>query len=63
MKRYFRVMLGQKSVYASTCFAGGFMGADFEINQDLTRELPDDWRMFNKKFIPIYLSTHPIKPA
>jgi restriction system protein len=54
-------MLGQKSVYASICFAGGFMGADFEINEDLTKNLPDNWRVFNKKFIPIYLATHPDK--
>ena len=40
MKRYYRVMLGQKSAYASTCFASGFIGVDFEINQDLSKNLP-----------------------
>jgi restriction system protein len=29
--------------------------------QDLSNELPDDWRRFNQKFIPIYLSVHPDK--
>jgi restriction system protein len=41
--------------------AGGFIGADFDIHQDLSNELPDDWRRFNRKFIPIYVSTHPEK--
>ncbi len=30
MKKYYRVMLGQKSKYAEECFAGGFIGAGFE---------------------------------
>jgi restriction system protein len=58
MKSYYRVMLGHASVYAKACFAGGFIGVDFEIPQDLTKDLPDDWRAFNKKFIPIYLASH-----
>ena len=41
MKNYYRVMLGQKSVYAEECFAGNFIGTDFGINQDLTNKLPD----------------------
>ncbi len=61
MKNYYRVMLGKASVHAETCFAGSFIGANFEINQDLTPDLPDDWRLFNKKFIPIFLAGHPDK--
>lgn len=61
MKNYYRVMLGKKSIHAAVGFAGDFIGADFEINQDLTSDLPDDWRAFNKKFIPIFLSNHPDK--
>ncbi|MHB1236299.1 MAG: hypothetical protein ACYCY7_01935 [Gallionella sp.] len=61
MKNYYRVMLGKQSIHASIGFAGNFIGADFEIPQDLTTNLPDDWRAFNKKFIPIFLSTHPDK--
>lgn len=61
MKSYFRVMLGRKSAFAEECFAGGFIGADFEIPVDLTQELPEEWRAFNKKYIPIYLATHPDK--
>lgn len=61
MKSYYRVMLGQKSVYADECFAGGFIGTDFGINQDLTKKLPEEWRTFNREFIPIYLAGHPDK--
>lgn len=61
MKDYYRVMLGKNSRHASECFAGGFIGADFGIRQDLTAELPDDWRHFNRQFIPVYLSILPDK--
>ena len=61
MKNYYRVMLGKKSIYAATCFNEGFIGADFEINQDLTNELPENWRDFNAKFRSIYLENHPGK--
>ncbi|MGA8146782.1 MAG: endonuclease NucS domain-containing protein [Gallionellaceae bacterium] len=61
MKNYYRVMLGRHSAYAAEGFASGVIGADFEIPQDLTGDLPDDWRAFNRKFIPIFLSTHPDK--
>lgn len=61
MKSYYRVMLGQKSAYAAECFQGGFIGADFDIHQDLTKDLPDNWRAFNKAFIPVFLAAHPGK--
>lgn len=31
------------------------------IKQDLTNKLPDEWRAFNKEFIPIFLAAHPDK--
>src|SRR5262245_12050574 len=61
MKSYYRIMLGKKSVHAQECFAGNFIGTDFEITQDLTKKLSEEWRTFNKTFIPIYLATHPGK--
>src|SRR5690348_15467119 len=61
MKNYYRIMLGQRSVYAAECFAGNFIGADFGINQDLTKKLTDEWRSFNKEFVPIFLAAHPGK--
>jgi len=61
MKGYYRVMLGKKSAFATECFTGGYIGADFGVNEDLTRKLPEQWRDFNKTYIPIYLRTHPEK--
>lgn len=61
MKKYFRVMLGAKSVHAEQCHAEGFIGTDFLIAEDLTRRLPDDFRAFNNEFIPIYLRNRPDK--
>jgi restriction system protein len=61
MKDYYRLMLGKKSVHADSCLTGGFVGTDFGIHQDLTGQLPDEWRAFNKEFIPIYLEKWPDK--
>jgi hypothetical protein len=61
MKSYYRVMLGRKSAHAPECFAGGFIGTDFGINEDLTGKLPDSWREFNQRYIPIYLRNRPDK--
>jgi len=61
MKNYYRVMLGEKSIHAPECFSKDFIGADFNINQDLSGKLSEDWRAFNKEFIPVYLTTHPDK--
>jgi restriction system protein len=61
MKNYYRVMLGRKSIHAADCFSGSFIGTDFGINVDLSRKLPEEWREFNKQFIPIFLASHPDK--
>lgn len=61
MRGYYRVMLGVRSVHAQECFAGGFIGTDFGVHHDLTGKLPEDWRAFNKEFIPIFLGAHPEK--
>jgi restriction system protein len=61
MKRYYRIMLGAKSIHADECFKGNFIGADFGIDTDLTNNLPDNWRDFNLKFIPVWLQKHPTK--
>lgn len=61
MKNYYRIMLGRQSVHAEEAFAGGYIGADFGIKEDLTNKLPDEWRAFNKRFIPVFLAAHPDK--
>ncbi|RJQ71868.1 MAG: DUF91 domain-containing protein [Desulfobacteraceae bacterium] len=60
-KSYYRIMLGQKSKYADACRQGHFIGAGYGIEEDLNTKLPEDWRAFNKAFIPVYLSRNPDK--
>jgi len=61
MKSYYRVMLGEKSMYAEECFAANCIAAGFIHDQDLKGQLPDQWRIFNKQFIPVFLAAHPEK--
>lgn len=61
MKHYYRVMLGPRSVHAALGREQGFIGADYEINQDLSADLTDNWRDFNQKYRPIFLAGHPDK--
>ncbi len=61
MRDHYRLMLGGGSVHAEACFAGNFVGTDFGIHQDLAGRLPDEWRVFNKEFIPVFLKGHPDK--
>lgn len=61
MKDYYRIMLGKRSIHAPECFAGNFIGVDYDIPQDLTQKLPDEWHAFNREFIPTYLEHNPGK--
>lgn len=61
MKNYYRVTLGEGNSQAQDCFAGNYIGVGFGINEDLSHKLPEEWREFNKEFIPVYLSGHPGK--
>ena len=60
-KSYYRIMLGKGSMYATECHEGGFIGVDFGMDIDFTNKLPDDWREFNKKQIPVYQQKNPGK--
>jgi len=61
MKSYYRIMLGKKSKYAQKGFEEGFIGADYGIALDLSNKLPEDWRAFNKEFIPVFMANNPGK--
>lgn len=61
MKSYYRVILGAKSIFAKECYDGSFIGAHYGINEDLSNELPENWRDFNAKFRNIWLQLHPDK--
>lgn len=49
------------AVYASECYQGGFIAANWSIDQDLSASLPESWRDFNHQFIPVYLQANPGK--
>ena len=61
MTNYYRLMLGRQSVFAADAFAGNYIGADFDIDEDLTGLLPDDWRAFNEIYIPKFQEAVPGK--
>jgi len=54
-------MLGKKSSFAQQCHDEKWFGGGWGIRQDLTKELTDNWRVFNAKFIPVYLDANPGK--
>ena len=54
-------MLGRASAHAQECLKNSFIGCDFEFEIDLSNKLYDNWRDFNKEFIPYYLKKHPEK--
>ena len=60
-KQYNRVMLGKGGKYAKMCRQEGFIGSEFEVMQDLSDSLYENWRDFNKKFVPEWLKLFPEK--
>ena len=61
MKKYYRIMLGRGSVHADVCKRESFIGADFSIQFSFEGNLLENWRDFNKHYIPKYLDSHPGK--
>ena len=61
MKNYYRIMLGKRSIFAEEAYKGNFIAAGFIKDRDLTHHLPDNWRDFNKEFIPLFLEQNPGK--
>jgi hypothetical protein len=56
--KYYRLMLGKKSINADLCMQNNCTGVDFGLHMNLKNELVEDWKVFNKKFIPLYLEKH-----
>ena len=54
-------MLGRGAMYAKECRENGYIGAHFDIDVDLSDSLYENWRDFNKKFIPLWMSKVPGK--
>ncbi len=60
-RSYYRIMLGQGSMHADECYKGQFIGSHFGFENDLSNDLPENWREFNAKFRPVFLERHPEK--
>jgi restriction system protein len=54
-------MPGAKSVYIEECIEGGFIGVDFDLKEDLSSHLTDDFKLFSKKYSPIFIKNNPDK--
>ena len=54
-------MPGAKSKHIKECIEQEFIGGDWDFPGDLTGHLPDNWREFNKAYIPVFLEKHPDK--
>jgi len=61
MKKYYRVMCGQKCAFFDIFMNGSCIAVHYGIDQDLADHLPDDWREFNHKFRPVFLKNNPGK--
>jgi restriction system protein len=61
MTRYCRIFLGKGHIFAADCREKGFVGVDFDFEDDLTKNLYEDWREFNKEFVPKFLTRFPEK--
>ena len=61
-KSYYRILLGEKNKHAHKCFAEGFIGGSWGINEDLSQLVQqEDSAGLGEKLSAIYLETHPTK--
>lgn len=60
-RSYYRIMAGARSVFVDQCHEQGFIAANWDIDEDLSGKLPDNWRDFNRQYIPVYLTANPEK--
>lgn len=53
MTRYFRVSVGKNAKFLDYAIANNCIGTDWMVDVDLSGKFGDDWRDFNKEFIPV----------
>ena len=61
MSKSYMVRLGPQGMYRAECLAGGFIGVDYDIREDLSGHFTDDLGPFNAAFIPKWLALRPGK--
>ena len=59
--KYNRIMPGSKSVHLKACLEGNFIGVDFDLREDLTNRLSDDFKSFKEIYRPKLQLSHPDK--
>lgn len=52
-------MLGRKSCFAEDCRNNSYIGANFEIKENIADRLYDNWKQFNEEVIPIWMASNP----
>jgi restriction system protein len=62
-RNFYKVMLGQGSREADACRVHGFLGTDYDVREDLTGLLPENWREFNAEWLPRLLPLYKSKIA
>jgi len=60
MKKYYRIILGRGSAYATEAYEGNFIGIDYGI-PEIMGLIPEDHRAFNAVQVPRYLELNPDK--
>lgn len=60
-KQYNRVMLGRGGQFAEECRKEGYIGADFNVYEDLTSTLTDDVKKFIKQYASVFMANEPGK--
>ena len=58
MTRYYRVSLGKGGSNASQAMAEGWVGTGFLSRDDLNGKFPDEWREFNRTYIPVAMEKY-----
>jgi len=60
-KKYSRLRMGRNNEFFQKLYDGNFIGVDFDLNIDLSNELSDNWREFNKKYVDYITEKNPNK--
>jgi len=61
VSKVYMVRLGTQGAHLQECLEGNFIGVDFGFARDFTGLLPDDWKEFNREWVPKWLELHPGK--
>lgn len=59
MTSAYLVRLGRQADLADEAIAGGYIGVDYGVAEDLSEKFPDSWPAFNKAYIPTFLAMNP----